>query len=347
MYQHYRGPRYCNVSVDYVVLRRGMKSTIDNDGDRTVYSLGTLGKLRSAPILCPSKVLYEILRRKYDIIHMHHPNPGMQLLYEVLRRRNPHARRVLSWHSDISRQRILKKLYEPFQNRMINTADRIIVASSNYRDSSTDLKGVHHKCTVLPYGFSRAVERPTLGEGKKILAVGRLVYYKGFEYLVRAMADASMAECRLTIIGEGPERNKLQQLIQTHHLSNRVAIIDHVSDDELAEYYKACDVFVLPSVDRAEAFGLVMLEVMAYGKPVVTTRLGTATDFIVKDGVNGRVVKPRSPECLRSAIREIVENKEKIKQMGEASLERLDSLFNVDKHFDKLHEVYESVLVLN
>lgn len=343
VHDNFRRPNY-TIDIDYVVLGKEVETNIYRNGHSTIYILRTLGKLRSAPILYPSTVIREISRQKYDIIELHHPNPCMHFAYNLIRKKNPLAKLVIYWHSDISRQKLLKKIYLPFQKRLLQDASRIFVASQNYMNSSDDLKHMLHKCEVLPYGHEKLVDKPVVSASKEILSVGRLVYYKGFEYLIKAFAHPSMKNYKLTLIGEGPERKKLENIINQFNLGNNVTITGYVPECRLSDYYKNCALFVLPSVDRAEAFGLVLLEAMAYGKPVVTTSIGTATDFIVKDGFNGRVVKPCSPDELRFAISEIIENKEIMRRMGEASLERMSTIFSVNDHFRKKHDIYKSLM---
>ncbi|HQE49901.1 MAG TPA: glycosyltransferase, partial [Fervidobacterium sp.] len=145
----------------------------------------------------------------------------------------------------------------------------------------------------------------------------------------------------LVLIGDGPERMKIESLVTDFKLENRVLRLDHVKYDDLPEYYSAADVFVLPSIDRGEAFGLVVVEAMACGVPVVTTELGTGTSFHNIDGVTGRVVPPRDEKALANAIAEICEHKYKYdpqvirKRAEEFSAERFDQ---------RIKEVFEKVV---
>src|SRR5271165_2781073 len=238
------------------------------DGVR-VLRVPTRLTLASTP-LCPGMV-QAIRRSDADIVHLHLPNPTAVLAYLSSGHR---GRLVVTYHGDTVRQKVLATLFAPFLHRVLRKAAAIITTSSDYRRTSPVLARYLDRCHVIPHGialeqFERcdpaAVAEVRQRYGNRlILSVGRLVYYKGFEYLIRAMQQVSG---KLIVIGDGPLRPKLQELTASLGLSDKVVLAGEIPD--LAPYYHAAEVFVLSSIARSEAFGIVQIEAMAAGLPVV------------------------------------------------------------------------------
>jgi rhamnosyl/mannosyltransferase len=189
---------------------------------------------------------------------------------------------------------------------------------------------------VVPYGFdlSQLVRTHPLTQtlrrqhpGIVILAVGRHVSYKGFDVLIRAMPAVDPA-ARLVIVGTGPLTEAWQSLVAALGLQDRVFFAGLVTDEDLPAYYQACDLLCLPSLTRAEAFGIVQIEAMACGKPVVSTRLGTGVDFVNIDDATGFTVEPGNPQELSGALNRIVRNPELRLRLGEAARQRAETEFS-------------------
>jgi len=201
----------------------------------------------------------------------------------------------------------------------------------------------------VPYGFEPAapssIDRTQVAALRSqygprfVLAVGRLTAYKGFEHLVRAMAEV---DARLVIVGEGPCRPALEQLVATLRLGDRVALPGAVPD--VAPYYEACDVFVLPSVSRNEAFGLVQLEAMAAGKAVVNTSIDSGNAYACPPGLSGVAVPPANPAALADAIRQLLADPERRRTLGEAGRDRVATEFSADAMVQRTIEIYRQVL---
>lgn len=317
-----------------------------------VASLGLLASTAVAPgLITQASALHR--RRHYDLFHFHFPDPLSHLASHWLPQRVP---RVITWHSDIIKQRYALPFYAPFLRRCIHKVDAIIVSSPQMLQVSPWLAEAEpERCVVIPFGLDyrrfvsdacriRADElRAQLcGSQPLVLSVGRLVYYKGFEYLIEAVAGIPSVE--LVIIGRGPLRERLQALAARLGCANRVHLLRVDDDDELAAWYHACDVFCLPSVEPAETFGQVQLEAMACGKPVVSTRLGTGVEFVNQDGVTGLTVPPRDAVRLREALNRLLNDPSLRAEMGRAARRRALSDFSAEVMAQKTLSLYEEVL---
>src|SRR5437016_6276205 len=279
--------------------RRTMKAVIDGVN---VTRVGKFCEIKSAPV-CPALVR-EIRRSKADIVHIHWPNPTAVLAYLAS---GHQGRLVITYHSDIVRQKTLAAAFTPILRYALSKAAAIIVSSPNYIESSEILSEHRSKCRVIPFGVSvehfnqydqKKVRRIRERYGPRIvLSVGRMVYYKGFEHLVRAM---TLVNAHLLIIGQGPLREHLRKLALELKVSDRVTFLSEV--DDVRPYYHASDVFVLSSVMRSEAFGIVQLEAMACGKPVINTQLDSGVTFVSPHGVSGLTVPPADSVALGNAI---------------------------------------------
>lgn len=310
----------------------------------TVHRMPTWGVVAATP-MCPE--LFTIIRRvRPDLVHVHHPHPLAMLAYLATGSGIPC---VIGYHSDIVRQRVLGLAVAPILRATLARSAAILVASPQYLDSSRVLQAFREKCHVVPYGFEPvaparldphvvAALRAQFGP-RLVLAVGRLTAYKGFEYLVRAMATV---DARLVIVGEGPCRPALERLISTLALQDRVALLGSVPD--VAPYYEACDVFVLPSITRNEAFGLVQLEAMAAGKPVVNTTIDSGVTYASPSGVTGQAVPPADPGALADAIRGLLADPVRRHALGAAGRARVASEFSVAAMVQQTVALYRQVL---
>jgi glycosyltransferase involved in cell wall biosynthesis len=204
---------------------------------------------------------------------------------------------------------------------------------------------------VVPYGIERArflaasaeqglAIRARYGGGPLILFVGVLRYYKGLHYLLEAMPQIP---ARLLIVGDGPMRGALQAHASALRLGDKVIFAGRVADEELPAYYRAADVFVLPASERSEAFGLVQLEAMTSGLPVVSTELGTGTSFVNLHGESGLVVPPKDPVALAQAINALLGDEPLRRRLGEGAKAR-SALFTVERMLAGITEVYTQAL---
>ncbi len=300
--------------------------------------------LASAPI-CPGMVA-NIRNSGADIVHLHVPNPTAILAYLASRHR---GHLIVSYHSDTVRQRYLGAAFEPFLHSALRRSSAIVVTSERYQKTSSVLARYEDRCHVIPLGtdverFERSDPaaatqiRSQYGE-RLILAVGRLVYYKGFEYLVRAMTEV---KGNLVIIGDGPLRGKLQELTASLQLGQKVQIIGKIPGD-ISSYYHAADVFALPSIARSEAFGIVQIEAMAAGLPVVNTWLDSGVPFVSPHEQTGLTVPPEDSGALAAALNRLLDDPGLRRSFGEAARVRARQEFSVDRMAARTLEVYRQV----
>ena len=334
------------VNLEVIVANQSADEVNDWVDDVTVRRLGTMTKIAGAPF-CP-KLLGVMRRTDADIIHIHAPHPTALVSYLLSGCR---ARLVCSYHSDIVRQRVLGALIKPVQDLAFRRAKAILAASPDIIEGSPVLAGHRARCVLVPYGLEpEPYENPDRNAvaairqhfgGPLILAVGRLVYYKGFDVLVRAMRWVP-THANLLIIGEGPLEKVLRAEITAAGLNDRVHLLGNVPDT--APYYQACDVFVLPSVARSEAFGIVQLEAMVCGKPVVNTRLrASGVPFVSRDGESGLTVPPTNSEALAVALTKLLGDDALRIRFGQAGKKRVEEEFTARKMVDRTLAVYHRV----
>jgi len=279
-----------------------------------------------------------------DILHLHLPNPIGEL--GAIANRGSHGL-VLSFHAQLGKQRMLGPLYGPFQELLIRRADRVL-ASSQMLMAAPELADAGDRLRFAPYGVSprmvlpdASIERsnsPTM----RVLFVGRLVYYKGIEILLEAISG--MADVRLTVLGDGDLRPALvERLSSDSRLAKKVTMRHDADDDEVLRAHLDHDVVVLPSVSRAEAFGLSMAEAMANGLPAISTALGTGTDWVNLQNRTGLVVPPGDAIALRAAIEQLRAPTLRAR-LASGALIRARSEFCFETHADQVHGWYEEAV---
>jgi rhamnosyl/mannosyltransferase len=285
-----------------------------------------------------------------DIIHFHLPYPTADISYFLAR---PRGKIVVTWHSDIIRQRIILPFYRPFLKKFLQESEVIIVSSPAMRDNSPFLEGFRDKCRIIPFGIDlerfrltprvkeRAREIRKKYGSRIILFIGRLVPYKGLKYLIEAMEKI---EGRLLIIGRGRLKRSLSGLVKQRGVGKKVSFLEPVKEEELPAYYYACDIFALPSVFTNEAFGIVQLEAMACGKPVVSTSIPTGVSFVNEDKKTGFVVSPQDPKALAGALNTLLDNQELRQQYGEYARERVIREFSKEVMAKRIMEVYKGLI---
>jgi glycosyltransferase involved in cell wall biosynthesis len=357
-------PHMGGIETHLQVLCTELKKSVDlrvivaNDGRRQIDSfvdgvsvcrLATLLFLNSTPIC--RRMVREIRDTPADLIHIHLPNPVALICYLLGGQNKP---LILTWHSDIVRQKTLAKALIPLEISALKRCSACVVTSENYRDSSPLLDRYRDLCRVVPYGiqldqFKTADDnkvasiRQQYGD-RLILSVGRFVYYKGFEYLIRAMPHVTG---KLLLVGDGPLRKDMEKEARELGLMDRIFFLGEIQNEQLAPYFHAADIFVLPSVARSEAFGIVQLEAMACGTPVVNTQIESGVPFVSRDGETGFTVAPRDPLALAAAINRLLNDRALRKKYGEAAVQRVNQLFTAEKMAGGMLDLYRQTLSEN
>jgi len=330
------------IAVTYVVSRvRGGARVDDVDGVRVV-RVASAGTLLSQP-LSPG-LLAAARREPGDVVHLHHPNPLGDLA--ALRDRRP---LVITQHSDVVRQRALRAAYGPLVRGAVARARFVAVASTQLLAGSEELRGFEAKVRVIPFGIDparfaatpavaarAAALRASVGGAPVVLAVGRLVGYKGFDVLIRAMSGLAAA---LVVVGTGPEEPRLKALAGAG-----VVFAGRVTEEDLLAWYHAADIFCLPSVTRAEAFGVVLLEAMACAKPLVTTALPTGVAAVNRDGTTGVVVPPGDAGALREALAGLLASSGRRMEMGAEGRRVLEREYTAALMGERYEALYREAL---
>jgi glycosyltransferase involved in cell wall biosynthesis len=279
-----------------------------------------------------------------DVLNFHAPYPWGELSYLLAR---PCTPSVVLYHSDIVRRRLLAA-YRPFLETFLDRVDLIVTSSPQMVESSPFLAPRAGKCRVVPFGLPadrqraaptvsvRAAQLRAAHDGRRlVLFVGRLVYYKGVDVLVRAMAGL---DADLVLIGRGPLEDRLRR--EAAAAGTRATFLRPQADAELIAWYHAADVLCLPSVARSEAFGLVQIEAHAAGTPVVSTSLPTGVRFANPDGVTGLLVPPGDAGALREALARLLGDDELRRRLGGQARERVRREFTVPRMVAGTVEAY-------
>ena len=378
-----RGVRSSALVHQHVLSLKTLTESYTVDGqDFHIVRTGMWARLLFTPI-SPAFVWH--LRRfirhfKPDILHLHLPNPSAFWVLAL-----PSARRipwVIHWHSDVItsaqdwRMRFFYRLYRPFESALLKRADTIVATSLPYRDSSEPLKPWLSKCKVVPLGVdvdrftkserasgevsisARLVENqtelekspqgapPTTLHPLQVLAVGRLTYYKGFRYL--AEAAAKVPGIHVHIVGQGDQAENLKKLAASLNLKERITFHGYLSNAELARLMTDCDCLCLPSIERTEAFGMVLLEAMYFGKATVISDVaGSGMGWIVDNDVTGIKVEPANADSLAAALERLAENRVESASMGRNGREKFNRQFEINHAIEELLKIYHRIAGAN
>ncbi len=279
-----------------------------------------------------------------DVIHFHFPWPFADVLDLLGRCRKP---KLVTYHSDIVRQRFFGAVYRPLMHHFLSSMDRIVCTSGNYARSSTVLNRHADKVEAIPIGIDeRTYPAPaaagvgTALDAPYFLFVGVFRYYKGLHVLLDAMREAPY---RLLLAGSGPEADALRAQLKRLRLDN-VEFLGYVDDAAKVALLTHSMAVVLPSIARSEAFGVSLVEGTMYGRPLVATEVGTGTSFVCVDGENGLVVKPGCAQSLRGALDTLHGDAALRDRFGRASRKRYEALFTGARMGERYRDLYADLL---
>lgn len=292
-------------------------------------------------------IRFRQLARSADLIHYHFPWPFMDILHFSKMLKKPS---IVTYHSDIVRQKKLLLVYKPLMNAFLKDVDRIVATSPNYLLTSETLNTFKNKTSVIPIGLEENSYKSTSTEklnfwkekfGEKFfLFVGVLRYYKGLHNLISAAVGC---DYQFVIVGSGPIEAELKEQVNKLGLTN-VHFLGFLSDDDKNALLTLCFAVLFPSNLRSEAFGVSLLEGAMYGKPMISSEIGTGTTFININYETGLVVSPDNPNALKTAINYLWENPDEATAMGLAAKLRFRKYFTADKMVNSYLKLYSDLL---
>lgn len=289
---------------------------------------------------------FKRLSNDADIIHYHFPNPFADMLHLACRPKKPS---LVTYHSDIIKQKHLLHIYRPLKQRFLNSVDQIVATSPNYFVSSGVLQRYADKVSVIPIGIDPKpyqkvnLERQNLWHRRLpkpfFLFVGAMRYYKGLHIALEAVAGT---EIQIAIAGIGGIEKDLKAQAKALHLNN-VDFLGFINDADKVALLHLCDGFIFPSHLRSEAFGISLLEAAMVGKPIISCEIGTGTTFINSANETGLVINPESPRELREAMQFLLDNPKVAATMGKNAKKRSLELFTADQQAKSYNDLYRQL----
>ncbi|MBF0100907.1 MAG: glycosyltransferase [Desulfobacterales bacterium] len=325
-----------------------------------IYSVPSYGRFIYAPISPTFPIYFKkiIAQIKPDIIHFHKPNTSA--FSAILLSSAKSIPWVIHWHSDVvsstidKRLQIAYRLYKPFEHYMVKKSKAIITTSSPYLEYSQSLSPWRNKCHVVSLGVDPkrfVLPNPELiswaehmwqDNHFRVLTIGRLTYYKGHEILIKAAS--LLPTIQVIIVGTGDTYSKLKHLILQLGLQSRVILTGFLDESKMNALLSTCNCFCLPSVERTEAFGLVLLEAMAFSKPIVASKIpGTGIGWVVSHNETGLCIPPADPSALASALTYLSEYPEIAQKMGKSALLRFNQEFQIKTISQRIVQIYQSI----
>jgi rhamnosyl/mannosyltransferase len=327
-------------------VSRATDPTVIRRTEAAVYRSLQTFEVASCNVSLQAFSMYKRLASWADVVHYHFPWPFADLLHMTSSIKRPS---VLTYHSDIVRQRLLSKIYSPVMNRFLRSVDRIVCTSPNYFATSDVLSRFGSKVSVVPIGLDSStypevtddeidVVRQQYGENF-FLFVGVLRYYKGLHILLDAIKDAPY---NVVITGSGPTERELKKQAATLQLDN-VKFTGYVPDKTKVALFKLSRGIVFPSYLRAEAFGVTLLEGAMYAKPLISTEVGSGTSHVNIEGETGLVVTPGSSNALRHAMDQLYSRPEMAQLMGKRARKRYEQLFTGELMGRRYNQLYQEL----
>ncbi len=350
IYQLASGTAQLGIETTVLALTPNRVDRVITVGGHNVHRCHSDIQLASTDFSLSAFFRFKELAKKADLIHYHFPWPFMDVVHFATKHNKPS---VVTYHSDIVRQKTLLKLYRPLMNRFLTSVDSIVATSPNYRVTSDVLQQFQEKTEVVPIGLNRdsypfpgdtksKFWRDQLGE-KFFLFVGVLRYYKGLYILLNALA---LGDLPTVIIGAGPIENDLKNKASELGLKN-VKFLGQVSDEDKVAILMLSYAIVFPSHLRSETFGISLLEGAMFGKPMISSEIGTGTSFINLDQETGIVVPPSSPRDLQKAMAYLWNSPELASEMGKKAGDRFAKLFTADRMCESYKNIYQKVVDSN
>ncbi|MEW4983457.1 MAG: glycosyltransferase family 4 protein [Cycloclasticus sp.] len=338
-------PHGCDSEV-LVLSPSKVDRVVEVDGHK-VYRCKSNFEIASTPFSISAFYRFRQLAKKADIIHYHFPYPFTDILHLLSGLNKPS---VVSYHSDIIKQKTLLRLYRPLKRQFLRSVSHIVAASPSYLKSSTTLSRFKGKVSVIPYGLDKSLYlKPSLERlqtwrekvgSRFFLFLGVLRYYKGLHILIEA---ARTTNYPIVIMGAGPVEQALKEQVLKLGLQN-IYFVGFLPDEDKVALLELCYAVVFPSHLRSEAFGISLLEGAMYGKPLISSEIGTGTTYINIDKETGVVVPPSDPIALRQAMDYLWNNPEEAGEMGKRAEERYWKLFTAKQMASSYVALYKKLL---
>jgi glycosyltransferase involved in cell wall biosynthesis len=300
--------------------------------------------LKSQPLNLRYPSLKKLIKDN-DVIHHHYPFPTMEFALLRYFKKMSGKKFIITWHANIknSRWSWIERVYNPMIEKVLDRADAIVVTSPQLFEASQILQKYADKVHTIPLSFdpkyaTTISKKYPEDRSFQLLFVGKLRKYKGVEYLLNAIVDLDV---KLNIVGNGEELESLKSIVEILQIGNKVTFISNANDEQLAAFYKEADLFVLPSINEAEAFGVVQLEAMANGLPVINTNLESGVPFVSLHDYSGITVEPKNINELKEAIEKMINNRELYELYSSNALDRVN-LFSREKMSKAYIEIYKS-----
>lgn len=304
-------------------------------------------EIASSPFSFSAFLRFRQLSQDADLIHYHFPYPFGDILHLTTAMKKP---TLVTYHSDIVKQKYLLKLYRPLQEFFLRSVDHIVATSSNYQSSSYVLERFKNKTSVIPIGIDKAFYPVTSTKklnfwSKKFglrffLFVGVIRYYKGLHILIDAALNSDYP---IVLVGSGPIEEELKEQAKKLGVKN-IHFLGFLPDADKVALLELCYAFVFPSHLRSEAFGVSLLEAAMYGKPLISCEIDTGTSYINIDKKTGLVVPPSDSVALRHAMDYLWHNPKEAASMGEQAEKRYEKLFTAEKMASSYVDLYQTLV---
>ena len=339
------------------LIKLGHEVTVITVGNKSKEKIDGIDVIRTPSLLSLSGepialgFFNEIMKEDFDICHLQAPNPfqNMMAVSACILKKKPW---VITYQSDIIRfskiMKIINWLYtniiqKPF---ILKMAKKVFASSPNYLNGSKTINNLNNT-SVLQNGIKIRNVLKKENQENNILFVGRIIYYKGVAYLIKAMKEVvkEIPTAKLTIVGDGKLKNEMEKLTKDLKLDKNIQFTGQVSDDSLQKYYYNSDIFVLPSIYKSEAFGMVQLEAMMHEKPLISTKIkNSGVAWINKNDISGITVNPMDHNDLAKAIIKLLKDKQLRKKYGKGGRKRLENYFDIEKLTKDLIKIYENII---
>jgi rhamnosyl/mannosyltransferase len=342
-----RGTADAGITTDVLALSPTLIERQASVDGHLVHRCRSNFEIAATPFSFSAFLRFRQLARDADIIHFHFPYPFADVLHFVTRANKP---TLVTYHSDIIKQKHLIKLYRPLKRCFLSSVDHIVATSPNYLETSEVLSHFKHKTSVIPIGLDK--NRYPVATPEKIsywrnrfgprffLFVGVLRYYKGLHILIEA---ARNFDYPIVIVGAGPIESELKDHAARFGVSN-VHFIGRIAHEDKVALLELCYAMVFPSHLRSEAFGVSLLEGAMYGKPLISSEIGTGTSYININNETGMVVPPNDVARLRQAIDYLWNNPIEAVAMGRQAKARHSKLFTGKRMTEAYVELYEKLM---